>query len=201
MSVASAQPSSGGIPAGPPAAAPGGEACPLCGAPLHPEQGWCLACGAAARTRLAASPGWKGPIGAFAVVLALALAVLAAALVDLAGGSGATAPAVTTTVTTPAATAPTTSTTATAPSASQPGASTSPTTTSTSKTGTPGAKTMPTTTTTTTPGLTHTSPVPTTGSTGVPKLSPKAKSEIAKAIRERLGKLGVGKVLPTTPSK
>jgi len=55
------------MPSGAPSLAPIGEACPLCGAPLHPEQAWCLSCGAAARTRLAAAPGWRGPIGAVAI--------------------------------------------------------------------------------------------------------------------------------------
>ncbi|HXP37256.1 MAG TPA: hypothetical protein VN817_05775, partial [Solirubrobacteraceae bacterium] len=63
-----------------PVRVPGPEACPLCGAPLNPDQDWCLRCGAAARTRLAATPNWKGPIAAIAVVAVLALGVLAAAL-------------------------------------------------------------------------------------------------------------------------
>jgi hypothetical protein len=83
----------------------GGESCPLCGAPLHPEQEWCLRCGAAARTRLAASPGWRAPIIALVVVIVLCLGVLAGALVKLAGGS-MPPPATTTTVT---STAPATS--------------------------------------------------------------------------------------------
>ena len=49
----------------------------MCQAPLHPDQEWCLRCGAAARTRLAASPGWKG--------LTSALAVLAPILEEIAG--------------------------------------------------------------------------------------------------------------------
>jgi hypothetical protein len=92
-----------------PAPQPAGDACPLCGAPLHPEQEWCLRCGAAARTRLAAAPNWRGPIAALAVVLALSLGVLAAALISLAG-SGGSATTSTTTVTTapaPIATTPT----------------------------------------------------------------------------------------------
>lgn len=108
------------------------EACPLCGAPLDPQQDWCLNCGAAARTRLAATPNWKAPIAVIAVIAALALGVLAAALVKLAGGSGASATPVTTTVTAaptasaPAATPglPTTTTAATAPGAVTPGATT-----------------------------------------------------------------------------
>ena len=49
------------VPAPTAAPPPADEACPLCGAPLAPEQEWCLRCGAAARTRLAASPAWKTP--------------------------------------------------------------------------------------------------------------------------------------------
>jgi hypothetical protein len=63
-------------------------ACPLCGAPLDARQEWCLSCGAAARTRLAAPTNWKAPIVAIAVTATLALGVLAAALVKLSGGSG-----------------------------------------------------------------------------------------------------------------
>jgi hypothetical protein len=112
----------------------GSEACPLCGTPLRPDQDWCLRCGAAARTRLAATPNWKTPIATIAVVAALALGVLAAALVKLAGGSGPSSAASTTTVTTPAASAPVTPTT-TLPAVSTPTAST------TAPSTTPGAGT------------------------------------------------------------
>jgi predicted amidophosphoribosyltransferase len=61
------------------------ELCPLCGEPLRPEQNWCLRCGAAARTRLAAQPKWKGLVIALLFVIVLSLGVLAAALVKLAG--------------------------------------------------------------------------------------------------------------------
>jgi predicted nucleic acid-binding Zn ribbon protein len=61
------------------------EACPLCGAPLQAEQSWCLRCGAAARTRLAAQPKWKALVVALMLVVVLSLAVLGAALVKLAG--------------------------------------------------------------------------------------------------------------------
>jgi hypothetical protein len=99
----------------------GGEACPLCGAPLHPEQEWCLRCGAAARTRLAASSNWKAPIIALAVVGILSLGVLAAALVKLAGGFSSTTNVTRTiaggpaSVTSPAANTPAASTPSTAP--------------------------------------------------------------------------------------
>jgi hypothetical protein len=61
------------------------ETCPLCGAPLKVEQSWCLRCGAAARTRLAAQAKWKALVIALATVVLLSLGVLAAALVKLAG--------------------------------------------------------------------------------------------------------------------
>jgi hypothetical protein len=85
------------------AAAPApSEVCPLCGASLGPEQDWCLRCGAAARTRLAASPRWRAPVIALAVVAALALGVLAASLVKLAGDSGTSVRTVTRTIAAPA---------------------------------------------------------------------------------------------------
>ncbi len=78
-------------------------ACPLCGTPLQADQEWCLGCGAAARTRLAAPANWKAPILALALVVALALGALAAALVSLTGpaGSSAAPPAITRTIATP----------------------------------------------------------------------------------------------------
>jgi hypothetical protein len=129
----------------PPVRGAGSEACPLCGAPLDPQQDWCLHCGAAARTRLAATPNWRAPIAAIAVVAALALGVLAAALVKLVGGSDSTATAVTTTITT----APTTAT-LTTPSTATPG--------------------VPGTTTPATPGAV--APGATTSSTSTPTVSP-----------------------------
>ena len=74
-------------PSGAPAAgfAPTTEGCPLCGAPLRAEQDWCLRCGAAARTRLAAPPKWRTLAAALLIVAAISLAVLTVALVKLAG--------------------------------------------------------------------------------------------------------------------
>lgn len=91
-------------PVAPPPSAPpsSAESCPLCGAPLAPEQEWCLRCGAAARTRLAAAPKWRAPLITLVVVAALALGVLAAALVKLAADSGPTPPAATSVLTTTA---------------------------------------------------------------------------------------------------
>ncbi len=65
--------------------APGPERCPLCGAELGAEQEWCMGCGAAARTRLAAVPRWRAPIVALGVLIVVAVGVLAVALVSLAG--------------------------------------------------------------------------------------------------------------------
>ncbi len=77
-------------------------ACPLCGTPLQADQEWCLGCGAAARTRLAAPSNWRAPIYALALVVALALGALAAALVSLTGPSGSSTapPAITRTIAT-----------------------------------------------------------------------------------------------------
>jgi len=61
------------------------DLCPLCQAPLRPDQNWCLRCGAAARTRLAAQPKWKALVTVLLLVVVLSLGVLAAALVKLAG--------------------------------------------------------------------------------------------------------------------
>ncbi len=142
----------------PPTAA--GEACPLCGSALRPEQDWCVSCGAAARTRLAAAPSWKAPIIAFAVLVVLALGVLTAALVKLAGGSPPAATVTRTVVTAPAAVTPTTGA----------GVPTTPTTPTTSA-GTTPAGTTPTTSTPTTNVPTTSTPlgkVPGDGTTPPP---------------------------------
>jgi hypothetical protein len=75
-----------------------------------------MRCGAAARTRLAATPNWRVPIAAGVAVIVLSLGVLAAALVDLAGSSSPTKIQVTQVVTTPpAATTPAPTSTAATP--------------------------------------------------------------------------------------
>lgn len=61
-------------------------ACPVCSAPLAEGQGWCLECGAAARTRIVPTPArWR----LFAVILVLAallaLGAIAVAVARLAG--------------------------------------------------------------------------------------------------------------------
>ncbi len=113
-------------PASPGVAAGGApaEACPLCGSPLQGDQDWCLRCGAAAHTRLSATPNWRAPIAVAIVIAALLLGVLAAALVKLARGAGPAPPAVTTVVTAPAASTTTPGAGTTNPRA--PGAATTP---------------------------------------------------------------------------
>jgi hypothetical protein len=131
-----------------------GDECPLCGAPLHSEQEWCLRCGAAARTRLAAAPNWRAPITALTVVVVLSLGVLAGALVKLAGSSSSTATA-STIVTTPAAT-PTPS--AAAPTTLQP-----------APTGPSGAVPGNAGPASTVPGAVASGTVPRVGTTGLPR--------------------------------
>ncbi len=166
----------------------GGDACPLCGTPLSPEQDWCLRCGAAARTRLAATPNWRAPIATVAVVAALALAVLAAALVKLAGGSGSSSTPTTATVTTPAASTPATPTTAVPGATVAPGAiAPTPTTPTVS---TPGATI---TTTPTTPGATTPNPGGATTKTGAlgksfPGLTPAEREALRKFNKRAAGR-------------
>jgi hypothetical protein len=120
MSGASAPPPTAGS-SGATATGPVVDSCPLCDAPLHPDEDWCLRCGCAARTRLAPTPNWRPPMIALAVVMGLSLAVLAVALVDLAGSSSPTKIHVTRTVSTVASvTSPGTATTTPAPSATTP---------------------------------------------------------------------------------
>jgi hypothetical protein len=88
---------------------------------LQRDQEWCLRCGAAARTRLAAAPNWRVPIAAAVAVIVLSLGVLAAALVDLAGSSSPTKVQVTRVVTTAAAAVPAPASTAATPTPTAPG--------------------------------------------------------------------------------
>ncbi len=120
-----------------------GEACPLCGSALRPEQDWCVNCGAAARTRLAAAPGWKAPIIVVVVLVALALGVLTAALVKLAGGSPSPPPITRTLGSTPGALAPAAgagapATSTPVPAVTLPTSTTAPTTSAPASTAPPG---------------------------------------------------------------
>jgi hypothetical protein len=172
------------------------EACPLCGASLQPGQEWCLRCGAAARTRLAPSPNWKGPLAVTAAVCALALGVLAGSLVKLAGDSGPAPAPVTHTVTRPAAVTPlpapvpntAATTTVPAPGAATTAPGATPTTTGGSNPASPsGGAAAPTPTTPGAAGTRSATPGTTTGgATKSKKLSPEAE----KRLHELINKIG-----------
>jgi hypothetical protein len=57
--------------------------CPRCASAIAPEQDWCLACGAPARTRLAPTPNWRAPIAVAAILVLLAGFALSLAFVRL----------------------------------------------------------------------------------------------------------------------
>jgi hypothetical protein len=60
------------------------RACPRCGAPLTPDQEWCLNCGADVGARVATTPRWKVPLILVGVLVVAALGAVALALVELA---------------------------------------------------------------------------------------------------------------------
>lgn len=64
-------------------AAPAPYLCPRCSTPLQPDQDWCLNCGTAARTAIAATPNWRRPVALLAVVAVLFAAACAWAFVEL----------------------------------------------------------------------------------------------------------------------
>jgi hypothetical protein len=143
---------------------PGALLCPRCGNTLREDQGWCLECGLAARTRVHPPPSWRLPVVLTCVLLALLAAGIAVALVTLLDTPestpapatvtvpAATAPAPTTpaatvptttvpTTTVPATTVPTTPETPTTPTTTSPGAATSPSASGTHRTFTiPGTR-------------------------------------------------------------
>jgi hypothetical protein len=132
-----------------PPAAPGTLLCPRCGSALREDQGWCLECGLAARTRVHPPPSWRWPVAVTGVLLALLAAGIAVALVTLLDTPESTpAPA---TVTAPAAAAP--------PAASTPA-------TNVPTTSTPAATVPTVPTTTSPPPTTPGSTTPTTPSGG-----------------------------------
>jgi SPOR domain len=61
------------------------RACPHCGSPLAADQEWCLSCGNAVGTRIAPTPRWRVPVILVGTVLALLVAALALALIELSG--------------------------------------------------------------------------------------------------------------------
>ena len=112
--------------------------CARCGAPVPPEADWCMECGLAARTRIAPTPRWKIPVAVAGVLVALALAGLAVAFVDLTKDPEPAA----TPATTAAPTAPPTAPTTTPPVVTAPPA-TAPATTPTAPATTPTTPTAP----------------------------------------------------------
>jgi septal ring-binding cell division protein DamX len=68
----------------PPAEPATGKRCPRCGAGMTERQEWCLNCGTAVGTRVAAAPGWRAPFAIAGVILALAAIAVAVAIVQLA---------------------------------------------------------------------------------------------------------------------
>jgi hypothetical protein len=71
---------------------PGTIACPRCATPVGPDQDWCLACGAPARTRLVPTPNWRAPVAVLATVILLAGIALAIAFVALTNDTEPAAP-------------------------------------------------------------------------------------------------------------
>jgi hypothetical protein len=59
--------------------------CPSCGGPLAPRQRWCLRCGIATATTIAATPRWAARGAAAGVLSLLALAGVGYALATLLG--------------------------------------------------------------------------------------------------------------------
>jgi hypothetical protein len=111
-------------PGAPPA--PGTIACPRCATTIGPDQSWCLACGAPARTRLVPTPNWRAPVAVLALIAALAGIALAVAFVALTNDTepaapvNSQAPPPSATTAQPAAT-PTAAPTQPAPSTAAPG--------------------------------------------------------------------------------
>lgn len=131
-------------PAAPPPRPSGTIRCPRCSAEVGPDQGWCLECGAPARTRLAPTPNWQLPTVAIAAIVLVAGALLAFAFVKLTGDDDTKTSAATTPVvaTQPPAAPPAVQTTATTPTTAT--QATTPQTT-TQQTTTPRTATQPST--------------------------------------------------------
>jgi ribosomal protein L37E len=90
--------------------------CQRCGATIEADQGWCLECGLAARTRLARTPNWRTPLVLAGVVGLGAIVALIVAFLVLTGDNAplpTTAAAPAPVATTAATTAPPVDTTAT----------------------------------------------------------------------------------------
>ncbi len=129
--------------------------CPRCGAPMRPDQDWCLNCGTAVTTEVAGAPGWRTPVAIVAAVLLLAAGALVFAFLQISDdaereaqapaptAAPATPPAATTPTATPtpeaSASAVPTPPTTPVPGAATPGASPTPGATKAPAAGTAGA--------------------------------------------------------------
>ena len=103
-----------------------------CATTIGPDQSWCLACGAPARTRLVPTPNWRAPVAVLALIAVTAGIALAVAFVALTNDTEPAAPvnsqapppsATTTQPAAPAQPAPTAAPTQPAPSTAAPGES------------------------------------------------------------------------------
>jgi hypothetical protein len=109
-------------PEAPPAPPESGRACKTCGAPMDPEQDWCLSCGTAAPGSLGGRPGWRAASTVVALTALLVLGAIGAgyAAMNDNGKAPATASTGTQAQVPPAATTP--------PAATPPATSSLPTT-------------------------------------------------------------------------
>lgn len=80
--------------------------CPRCGAPVGPEQAWCLTCGAPARTRMRPTPNWKLPLLAIAMIVLIVAGGTVGAFVALTTDNEAPKASTVPTSNVPAATPP-----------------------------------------------------------------------------------------------
>jgi hypothetical protein len=185
--------------------------CASCGAPMEPDQDWCLTCGAAASGSLGARPGWRAASTVIALTLVLVLGAIAASYAAITGDDGkkpappapapaaqqqaqptppaATPPAASTpTQSTPTQSTPTTPNKlpkVTTPKSSSTGAAPITPTTSTPTTSTPAQTTPPTPSTTTEPEPTGPQPIELAGDAGKaydPYGKSKASGEAERAI-------------------
>jgi hypothetical protein len=62
--------------------------CASCGAPMEPDQDWCLTCGAAAAGSLGRRPGWRAASTVIGITLALVLGAIAASYAAITGDDG-----------------------------------------------------------------------------------------------------------------
>jgi septal ring-binding cell division protein DamX len=69
----------------PPPPTPVERRCPRCDARLSADQEWCLECGTAVGTEIAAPRGWRAGLAVVGVLLAIALIAVVLAIVELAG--------------------------------------------------------------------------------------------------------------------